>query len=175
MRGVKSKSPPQRGPERARKRAPRRTKRSQRPGGNDYSVNALSKLLGKDRRTIDKALVGVEPSRVEGKTKFYQLEVVEQALRERSVKLKDEKLMEEIRKLRIGNDREEKKSVLRTAVAGAIRRCLGPAAAMLEQRLVNEYPTAVAGLDVPQARIYGKRLCDEVLSALQRLEAEWAI
>jgi signal recognition particle GTPase len=142
--------------------------------GQGYSVNALSKLLGRDRRTIDKALVGIPPTRIEGKTKFYLLEEVEQAIRERNVKLKDDKLTEEIRKLRMANDEKDKKLILKSKVKESLRRCLTPAAAILEQRLVNEYPTGVAGLDVPQARIYGKRLCDELMVFLQSLETEWA-
>lgn len=142
------------------------------PNG-EYSVNMLSRLLGKDRRTIDKALVGIVPERVEGKTKFYRLAEVEQALRERNGKLKDEKLMEEIRKLRMANDLQEKLLVTRAKVQESLRRSLTPAVAILEQRLVNEYPTGVAGLDVPQARIYGKRLCDELMNFIQSLETEW--
>lgn len=140
----------------------------------DYSVNALSKLLGHDRRTIDKATVGVTPTRTEGKTKFYRLADVEAALKAKSSnKLKDEELIEKIRKLRIANDREDGLLIPKVKVAESLRRCLSPAVATLEQRLVNEYPTAVAGLDVPQARIYGKRLCDEIIGQIQSLEKEW--
>jgi hypothetical protein len=144
--------------------------------GSDYSVNALSKLLGYDRRTIDKALVGIEPTRVEGKTKFYKLSEVEKALREKkNSKLKDQKLIEEIRKLRIANDKEEGLTVAKGKVNDSMRRCLSPAVATIEQRLVNEYPTAVAGLDVPQARIYGRRLADELIAFLRAFEKEWAL
>lgn len=160
-------------PKARRRRADVVVKNEAKPSG-DYSVNALSKLLGKDRRTIDKAVAGVAPTRVAGKTKFYRLEDVEQALKAKpGQSLREEKLVEEIRKLRIANDREEEKLILTAAVGESVRRCLGPAAATLEQRLVNEYPTAVAGLDVPQARIYGKRLTDELLGFFQALASEW--
>lgn len=142
-------------------------------GEADYSVNALSKLLGKDRRTIDKALVGISPTRTEGKTKFYRLTDVEQAIRERSVKLKDEKVLEEIRKLRMVNDFEEGKLVLRSVVCESIRRCLSLMVAILEQRFVNELPTAAAGLDVPQLRIVAKRYLDDALVSCQELGKEW--
>lgn len=142
----------------------------------DFSVNALSKLLGNDRRTIDKAVQGIPPTRTQGKTKYYRLEDVEAALKAKNNnKLRDTKLLEEIRKLRIANDEAEKVVVPKAKVADSIRRCMAPAAAALEQRLVNEYPTAVAGLDVPQARIYGKRLCDELLGFFQTMEKEWAL
>lgn len=142
----------------------------------DYSVNALSKLLGKDRRTIDKALVDVAPTRTEGKTKFYRLADVEQALRDRcngAAQLKDEKLIEEIRKLRTANDFEDGKLVLRSAVCESLRRCLSPMVATLEQKFVNELPTAAAGLDVPQLRIVAKRYLDDALVSCQELAKEW--
>jgi hypothetical protein len=145
----------------------------QTPAG-DYSVNALSKLTGKDRRTLDKLLVGVSPTRTEGKTKFYRLVDVEAKLQEEPSKsLKDEKTIEEIRKLRMANDLAAKLLTVKAKVCESMRRCLSPMAITLEQRLVNEYPTAVAGLDVPQARIYGKRLCDELMVFLQAFEKEW--
>jgi hypothetical protein len=142
--------------------------------GSDYSVNALSKLLGHDRRTLDKALVGIEPARIEGKTKFYKLADVEKAVRQRSsTKLKDQKLVEEIRKLRIANDKAEGLTRPKAKVIASIQRCMPPVATMLEQRLVNEYPTAVAGLDVPQIRIYGRRLADELMAFFHNLQGEW--
>jgi hypothetical protein len=70
-------------------------------------------------------------------------------------------------------DRERGIYVLRSEVQASIRRIMGPAVIVLEQRLVNEYPTGVAGMDVPQARIYGKRLCDELMEFLQSLKTEW--
>ena len=129
----------------------------QTPAG-DYSVNALSKLTGKDRRTLDKLLVGVSPTRTVGTAKFYRLADVEAKLQEKPSKsLKDEKTIEEIRKLRMANDLAAKLLIERSKVKESMRRCLSPMAATLEQRLVNEFPTAVAGLDVPQCRILGKR------------------
>lgn len=142
---------------------------------NDYSVNALSKLLGNDRRTIDKAVQGIPPTRIEGKTKFYRLADVEAALKEKkNNKVRDLILLEELRKLRNANDKTDGVVVAKAKVVDSIRRCMAPAAAALEQRLVNEYPTAVAGLDVPQARIYGKRLCDELIGFFLAMEKEWA-
>ncbi|HEV8542771.1 MAG TPA: hypothetical protein VGR78_10305 [Verrucomicrobiae bacterium] len=144
--------------------------------GSDYSVNALSKLLGYDRRTIDKAIVGIEPTRVEGKTRFYRISDVENAIRaKKSDKLRDQKLLQEIRKLRIANDKDEGLVVAKAKVKDSIQRCFSPMVATIEHRLTNEYPTAVAGCDVPQARIYGKRLADELIAFLQSFKNEWAI
>lgn len=38
---------------------------------NDFSINQLSKLTGRDRRTIDKRLVNLKPCRTVGKTRYY--------------------------------------------------------------------------------------------------------
>lgn len=170
MRGKKKQSPPQ--PTKAAEEA-------EFPKGNhgsDYSVNALSKLLGYDRRTIDKALTGIEPTRTEGKTRFYRIADVENTIRaKKSDKLRDQKLLQEIRKLRIANDKEEGIVVEKARVKDSIQRCFSPMVATIEQRLTNEYPTAVAGLDVPQVRIYGRRLADELIAFLQSFQKEWAI
>jgi hypothetical protein len=189
MSGKKSNSPPQ-GPAKPRQQAQDASKQKKATAGagkteseekgnhgsGDYSVNALSKLLGYDRRTIDKAIVGLDPTRVEGKTKFYKIADVENAIRaKKSDKLRDQKMLQEIRKLRIANDKEEGLVVAKGKVIDSIRRCLSPAVATLEQRLVNEYPTAVAGMDVPQARIYGRRLCDELIAFFKSLEKEWSL
>ena len=132
-------------------------------------------MCGHDRRTIDKLVAHIEPAEVRGVTKLYRLSDVESALKQNgsSASLRDQKLIEEIRKYRIKNDRDEGKLVPREAVAESIRRCLGPVALKLEQKLVNEYPSAVAGLDVPQARIYGKRIVAEILKHYQELAKEW--
>lgn len=173
MRGCKSKKQQQ-------ARAKRRTRRATAGNGtcsaqDGYSINALAKLLRRDRATIDRATVGLVPVRTKGRVKFFRLQDIEGALKDKpSRSLRDEKLIEEIRKLRLANDREDQKLITKAQVKASMRRCLTPASAMLEQRLVNEYPTGVAGLDVPQARIYGKRLCDELLGFLQSFEKEWA-
>jgi hypothetical protein len=168
---MKSKSPPQQKPT-----APRTSARSTQPGrseggGGDraYSVNALSKLLGADRRTIDKAVAHL-PS-VDGK---YRLEDVEAALKEKkNSKLRDRKLLEEIRKLRIANDLAEGKVVEKTKVADAVRNCLGRLPAMIEQRLLNEYPAAAAGKSAPEIREQGRKLYDEIVAGFRELEVLW--
>lgn len=86
--------------------------------------------------------------------------------------LKDQKIKEEIRKLKIKNDRDEKLSVLKTEVASSIRRCLSKITPMLEQKLINEYPTVVSGLGVAEVRIYSRRLNDALLVEFQKLKSE---
>jgi len=87
--------------------------------------------------------------------------------------LKEQKLSEEVRKLKLANDIKERLLVQKFEVASAIRRALAQVATLSESKLVNEYPTAVAGLDCPQARVYGKRLHDALMEECQKLAKEF--
>ena len=89
------------------------------------------------------------------------------------IALRDQKLSEEIRKLRVKNDRDEGKLILVDSVKACVSRVLARVDQILEQKLSNEYPAAVAGLDVPQSRIYGKRLGDQIRVEFQGLKEEW--
>src|SRR5690348_13587971 len=66
--------------------------------------------------------------------------------------LKDQKLNEEIRKLRIANDLKEKELIRRSLVIDAHAKMAEQVRKLLEQKLENEYPGMVAGCDVAQAR-----------------------
>jgi predicted transcriptional regulator len=90
-----------------------------------------------------------------------------------NVSLKDQKLNEEIRKLRIANDRADKLVVNKQAVKGVINACVERIRHFLEQKLENEYPSAVAGMDVPQARVYGRRVHDQIILEHQKMAEEW--
>lgn len=90
-----------------------------------------------------------------------------------ALSLKDQKLNEEIRKLKIANDSKEKLVVLRDNVKSACGACIDKIRTFLEQKLENEYPSAVVGMEVPQARVYGRRVNDQVLLELQKLREVW--
>ena len=87
--------------------------------------------------------------------------------------LRDQKIAEEIRKLRIKNDRDESRTIPVEYVCRVHAEILACVDAILEQKLSNEYPSAVAGLDVAQARVYGKRLGDQVRGEFQKLADKW--
>ncbi len=87
--------------------------------------------------------------------------------------LKDQKTAEEIRKLRIKNDKDQGKLIAKAEVAGAIRRVLGKVSSITESKLVAEYPTVVAGLDPAAARVYGRRLHDLLMAECQALAKEF--
>ena len=141
-----------------------------------FSVNAIALKLKRDRATITRATSGLAPIRREGTVSFFELADVEAALSAKSDKtLKDEKLSEEIRKLRLKNDRDEGKMVERFKVCESIARCLSPIRDILTAKLVNEWPSAVAGLEPASARIFGRRLREDVLKQFELFEKEWRI
>lgn len=138
------------------------------------SVNALSNVTGRDRRTIDKMLAGVAPASIVAGRKLYTLESLELAAKAKPDRgLREQKIAEEVRKLRIKNDRDEGKVIAVEHVMRVMSRILVRVDAMIEQKLSNEYPSAVAGMDVPQARIFGKRLGDQMRAELQSMGREW--
>jgi len=87
--------------------------------------------------------------------------------------LKDSKLFEEIRRLRLRNDRDERRLVPIAYVESRHSAVAARVGGILRQKLEVEYPNAAAGLDVRGARVYGKRLNDDIMGEFQKLNAEW--
>lgn len=79
--------------------------------------------------------------------------------------LKAKKTQEEIRRLKLANDKQEKKLVARAVVCESMSRILGQVLPRIERLLVNEYPAMVAGLDVPGCRDAGRRVYDMIAEA----------
>jgi len=139
-------------------------------------ADALEKLTGlTDRRHRQLAKLGHFPA---PKNAQYQLAATlrgmfayYRGMNENDIK--QAKLTEEHRKLKIANDYKERKLILVDAVKSCVSRVLARVDQILEQKLSNEYPSAVAGLDVPQSRIYGKRLGDQIRTEFQGLKEEW--
>lgn len=71
------------------------------------------------------------------------------------------------------NDHAEGILVERAEVAENMQKIFRPALARVEQMLVNEYPSKVSGLDVPAARVYGKRVLDMILEAHREAALRW--
>lgn len=76
--------------------------------------------------------------------------------------LKGQKLAEEVRKLKINNDKAAHLLVSKGKIIQFFNEFAGEFRGQAHQVLENEYPTAVAGMDPPQARILGKRLADKL-------------
>jgi hypothetical protein len=140
------------------------------------SYDKLTSLLGlklTDRRLRQLAKEGHFPEPIDGQydwvattqglLKYYQN--VQGALAARKQAIADE----DHRKLKRLNDQAEGLLVTKAEVVAAMRQCSEPIRTLLRQKLENEYPMEVAGLDVPEARTYGKRLEDEILREFQTL------
>ncbi len=91
-------------------------------------------------------------------------------LREGSSSAKDEKTLEEIRKLRLANDRVEGRLVDRAWVAGRIQKMFGDVNAF-RIKSEAEHPTkfAAAAGDVPLCRTYVRGIWDQIITDLQSL------
>ncbi|GEM_PF-1130437 len=87
--------------------------------------------------------------------------------------LKDSKLFEEIRRLKLRNDLDAGRLVAMAWVQSRHSAVAARVKSILRQKLEVEYPNAAAGLDVRGARVYGKRLNDAILEEFQKLSAEW--
>ncbi len=90
-----------------------------------------------------------------------------------AMSLKEQKISEEIRKLRIANDAKERALVSRSRVIEAIDRTQASVDTLTEAKLVNEWPHEVAGLDVNKAREYGRKLKDEMMAEIRKMAEYW--
>src|ERR1044072_4622106 len=60
------------------------------------------------------------------------------------------------------HERETGALIPQVEVAGSLRASGTSIKSILRQRLENEYPAFVSGLQPPEARVFGKRLADEI-------------
>ena len=58
-------------------------------------------------------------------------------------------------------------------IESAFQTCATQIKTILRSRLENEYPTFVAKLEPPEARVFGKRLSDEIIKEFGQLAKEW--
>jgi hypothetical protein len=147
------------------------------------SIRSIALLARRDWETVRRAIDrhGVAPTGTRSGRKLYPVAEVLEALRDAPARnpdsraaLKEAKVAEEVRRLRLATGRTESRLIAREAVASEFARLFGPLVPQLEQLLLNQYPAAVAGLDVPQARIYGKRVFDEFLRLHREAAEKWS-
>lgn len=138
------------------------------------SIIGLSEELGLHRHTIKKLLVeaGLFPPH-----KFNRADIIV-ALQPKSGDkdgdtIKEKKTFEEWRKLKLANDVKEGALIPRAVVAETVRKLAAKFAALLDAKLEQEYPATVAGLDVPAARIYGKKLNDQIRAEVRTWAEAW--
>ena len=76
-------------------------------------------------------------------------------------------LAEQVRRLKFENDATESRLVRRDLLVAGLKVMEVRLREVLNQRLAEEYPRGVAGLDVPEARIFGKRIHDALMRDFQ--------
>jgi hypothetical protein len=138
------------------------------------SVNSLADETGLDWRTVKRRLRAAGLIPLKGRSRATLLAALKNKLPNGTPSpLKERKTFEEWRKLKIRNDREEAGLISREAVKATVKALVPKFHELLDRKLLNEYPAAVAGLDVPGARIYGKKLNDEIRAEIQSWAHLW--
>jgi hypothetical protein len=156
----------------------RKTKKHTQKARQFPSMRAAAAGMGVSLSILKEAkAMGCEGFKVRGSVDEKQVRAFiaehHEELSKSGTNLRDQKIAEEVRKLRIKNDRDETKLIPVEDVCRVHAEMLARVDAILEQKLSNEYPSAVAGLDVAQARVYGKRLGDQVRGEFQKLADKW--
>lgn len=144
------------------------------------SAEALCALTGlTDRRHRQIAKLGYFPPPLDGQ---YQQDLALQGLfryyRELGDvrrKKRDEIDAEKLRKLKRENDEGDGRLADKEKLAEAVGPLLTSFRDLSYQKLENEIPMAMAGMDVPQARIIGRRYADELLRKLQDIFRAWKL
>lgn len=95
--------------------------------------------------------------------------IVKHAPEEEPITIREKKTHEEWRRLKLRNDKEEKKLLDAEKEAQWLFEIVWGAMAILRQKLINEFPAMVSGLDTPQCRIKGKELYDMTILKLRTL------
>ena len=88
--------------------------------------------------------------------------------------LRQAKLREEIRKLKIANDTKEGALILRSKVVEIHARILGMVLPRLKQILENELPQRVYGLSVPDTRVLTKTTYDDIAEVFHDAGELWS-
>jgi len=145
--------------------------------GKGYSIDALSRITGADPKTINKAIqrAQIKPNGTKGGYPVYaDLAAIQAALAAKPDKsLRDEKLLEEIRKLRVTNDAKERILVNREQKFTEASKVAGEHRALVHQILEGEMPTEVQGHDVIGCLVIGKRYADRLCAKMEELAAVW--
>lgn len=138
------------------------------------SVHSLCHQTGLNERTIRKRLVDAALYPPDKHPIAKVLDAIRPASGDKAGDaIKEKKTFEEWRKLKLANDVKDGVLILRSAVAETVRKLGSKMASLLDAKLEQEYPAAVAGLDVPAARIYGKKLNDQLRIEVQAWAKLW--
>jgi len=143
-------------------------------GKNRVSVHSLHLDTGTSERVIRKRLVdgGCYPPHKHALSKV-MMAIKPPTGDKEGDSIKERKTFEEWRKLKLANDVKEGVLIPRSLVAETVRRLAAKFGELLTAKLEQEYPATVAGLDVPSARIYGKKLNDQIRAEVQSWAGGW--
>jgi predicted transcriptional regulator len=147
------------------------------------SINKFSEIHKFDRRTVSKyvADAGLTPKQTKAGVDYYEasellaaLENVQAAKAKAGVSgsKREQKLDEEIRKLRIANDEKEKLVVLKTWVAGKNRDLADRFKGIVYSKLVDELPADLSN-DVATNRVLLRNTADRLLAEVQSWSREF--
>lgn len=151
------------------------------PSGGAATYETLAAFTGlglTDRRYRQLAKDGFFPPPKDGQYQFVptirglfaHLRQMHNAMAARRQAIADE----QHRKIKMANDVAAGELVAKAKFLAEFRQTVQPIRDILN-RLETEYPLAVAGMDVPQARIYGRRMKNDILAAWQKLFDQWKI
>ncbi len=92
---------------------------------------------------------------------------------ERTRNLKDKLDEEKVREKQLKNDETDKRLVDKEKLASCVATMLTAFRDLVYQKFENEAPTAMSTIDVPSARIIGRRMAGELLDKLQAAFKLW--
>ena len=134
------------------------------------TINGWCAELALHPQTLSKILARVPASGSKGRFKTYDLATVKRAVEKHDAGKRqrrgtsDDLLAQRIRSIELHNAISDGTLIEHDRVKSAISVLLARVDQLIEQKLVNEFPSSVAGCDVAQAVIFGKRLTSELLA-----------
>ena len=150
-----------------------------KPQGETFNVSRLSEISGMDRRTVKSLMRSVPPMAGSATNPEWTLAALEEAGRKlvekrgASTALKDQKLAEEIRKLRHVNDSNAGLVVEKSAVCAAFTRGKNKLQEFRTE-LETKWPAKLAGLpDVAAAREQCRHVADRIYEVFRGMAVEF--
>lgn len=140
------------------------------------NISQIARRFGIARDRARQLMEGTQPASTRGQTRYYRLHDVLTAMKRQRREGQDEKRQAEIRriqaqaeKLEFDLDQARGKYIEVDRVCEDLQTARASQRSILSQRLLNEYPSQVAGLSPEQVRVYSKRLFDQICQEMQRL------
>lgn len=138
------------------------------------TINGLATLLRADRRTIARITTNL-PHQTIGGRKCWCVEDVrtllegDRSTRTASKALRDEMLREQIRRVRIANDKAAGLLTPTAVYVEQVTRVCTQAKGLLRQKLEYECPAYLANQDPAQVRVLLKRVVDDICARMAEL------